>query len=180
MRINKKDTIALVIDIQKKLFPFITDNDKLQSNVVKLIKGLKILDIEIITTEQYSKGIGRTIEPVLAELTTDFVFEKMSFSCCGIDNFNYYLKSRGKKNVIIAGIESHVCVLQTVLDLIEEGYQPVVINDCISSRNIDDKIIALERMKSAGAIISTTESILFEMLEVSGTETFKAISKIIK
>jgi nicotinamidase-related amidase len=90
------------------------------------------------------------------------------------------LKESGKKNVILCGIESHVCVLQTTLDLIENGYQPVLIEDCVSSRNLNDKNIAVERMRQEGAIISTYESILFELLEVSGTEKFKEISKIVK
>ena len=90
------------------------------------------------------------------------------------------LKDSGKKNVILCGIESHVCVLQTALDLLTNGFQPVLIEDCVSSRNLNDKNIAVERMRQEGAIISTYESILFELLEISGTETFKEISKIVK
>jgi nicotinamidase-related amidase len=180
MRIKASDSVGLIIDVQSRLFPFIFENEKLADNIVKLVNGLKVLGIDIIVTEQYSKGLGNTIEPILSSLEEYKYFEKMSFSCCGFDDFNNEIKLKNKKNIIIAGIESHVCVLQTVLDLIQMDYQPVVIEDCISSRRINDKNIAVRRMRKEGAIISTYESILFELLEVSGTEQFKAISKIVK
>jgi nicotinamidase-related amidase len=180
MRIKKEDTIAVVIDVQQRLFPFISENEKLSSNIIKLVKGLKVLGIEIIVTVQYSKGLGETIEPIKRTLGDFEHLEKMSFSCCGFSDFMDVLKKSGKKNVIVCGMESHVCVLQTTLDLLEEKFQPVLIEDCVSSRNLSDKKIAIERMRQEGAIISSYESILFELLEVSGTETFKEISKIVK
>lgn len=180
MRIKKDNTIAVVVDVQEKLFPFISENEKLSDNIVKLIKGLKALGIEIIVTVQYSKGLGETIKPVKEALGTFQHLEKMSFSCCGFPDFMEIIKNSGKKNIIVCGIESHVCVLQTTLDLLESGFQPVLIEDCVSSRNLNDKKFAIKRMRQEGAIISTYESILFELLEVSGTDTFKAISKIVK
>jgi nicotinamidase-related amidase len=180
MRIQEEDTIAVIIDVQQRLYPFIFEYEKLTDKLVRLVKGLKVLNIGIIVTEQYSKGLGHTIPEVQEALGEYEHLEKMSFSCCGLDDFNTVLKNTGKKNVIIAGIESHVCVLQTVLDLSEQKYQPVLIEDCVSSRNLNDKKIAIERMGKEGAIISTCESILFELLEFSGTEEFKAISKIVK
>lgn len=180
MRIKKEETIAVVVDVQQRLFPFISENEKLSSNIVKLVKGLKVLGIEIIVTVQYSKGLGETIEPIKRALGDFKHLEKMSFSCCGFTDFMEVLKKSGKKNVIVCGIESHVCVLQTTLDLLEGKFQPVLIEDCVSSRNPNDKNIAIERMRQEGALISTYESILFELLEVSGTETFKEISKIVK
>jgi len=180
MRIKKEDTIAVVIDVQKKLYPFISGNEELTGNIVRLIKGLKTLEMEILVTVQYEKGLGETIEPVKEALGEFDKLEKMSFSCCGDNNFISEIKKSGKKNVIVCGIESHVCVLQTVIDLIEKGYQPVLIEDCVSSRRLNDKRIAVERMRQEGALISTYESVLFELLEVSGTDTFKEISKIVK
>ena len=106
--------------------------------------------------------------------------EKMSFSCCDNPEFMTALEATGRKNVIVIGIESHVCVLQTVIDLIERDYNPIVIEDCVSSRNLNDKIIAIERMSSEGAIISSCESILFELCRYSGTDEFKRMSKIVK
>ena len=180
MRIKKDQSLAVIIDMQKKLYPHIFENEKLTSNTIKLIKGLRALNIEILVTEQYSKGLGSTIEPIKDVLDELPPVEKMTFSCCGVSSFNEALKSSDKKNIIIAGIESHVCVLQTVLDLLENNYQPVLIEDCVSSRNTNDKKIAVERMRDEGAIISTYESILFELCDVSGNETFKAISKTVK
>ncbi|MDD5360596.1 MAG: hydrolase [Ignavibacteria bacterium] len=180
MRIKRDETAGLIIDIQDRLYPFIHDNENLTKNTVRLIQGLKVLGIDMIVTEQYSKGLGHTIQPVSDAVGAFTHIEKMSFSCCGSDEVCSALKSSKKKNVIITGIESHVCVLQTTVDLIALGYQPVLIEDCVSSRNPNDKIAAIERMRQEGAIVSTYESILFELCEVSGSEMFKAISKIVK
>lgn len=180
MRIKKDDTIALVIDFQERLYPYISDSELLTRNVVRLIKGLRELDVELIVTEQYSKGLGHTIKDISESIGEFSHIEKGSFSCCGSDDVCKKLNETGKKNVIIMGIEAHVCVLQTVVDLISLGYRPVLIEDCVSSRNPNDKKIAIERMKSEGAVISSYESILFELCEVSGTNAFKAISKIVK
>ena len=180
MRIKKEDSIGLIIDVQQKLFPLIYENEKLSINICKLINGLKALGIPLLVTEQYSKGLGNTILPIREALGEYKHLEKMSFSCCKLDEFNKILNDSGKMNVIIAGIESHVCVLQTVTDLLEKNYKPVLIEDCVSSRNPNDKRIAIDRMRNEGAIISTYESILFELLVFSGTDEFKSISKIVK
>ena len=180
MRIKKEDTLALIIDFQERLFPFIHESEKLTKNAVRLIQGLKALDIRMIVTQQYTKGLGGTSKEISDAIGDYQHVEKDSFSCCGSDEVCSSLKYFGKKNVIVFGIESHVCVLQTVIDLIAMGYQPVLIEDCVSSRNPNDKMIAIERMRQEGAIISTYESILFELCVVSGTDTFKAISKIVK
>lgn len=179
-RIKKEDTAAIGIDIQERLYSLINEHDKLTNNIVRLINGLKSLGIPFIVTQQYTKGLGRTIQ-LVKEAIGDFThIEKQSFSCCGDEVFLNTLQNTGKKNIILMGIESHVCVLQTALDLLENGYQPVLIEDCVGSRFPNDKKIAIERMRRAGAIISTYESILFELTEVSGTEQFKVISKIVK
>lgn len=180
MRIKKEDTIALVIDFQERLYPYISNFELLTKNVVRLIKGLRELNIELIVTEQYSKGLGHTIKEISEAIGEFNHIEKGSFSCCGSDEVCKKLSDSGKKNVIIMGIESHVCVLQTVVDLKAMGYNPVLIEDCVSSRNLNDKMVAIERMKAEGAYTSTYESILFELCEVSGTDVFKAISKIVK
>ena len=180
MRIRKEETVALVVDIQEKLFPFIYDSEFLSKNTVRLIRGLKTLGIKLFVTEQYSKGLGHTIEPVREALGDYSHIEKSTFSCCGNDNVCTTLKNSGMKNAIVFGIEAHVCVLQTTVDLIHMGYKPVLIEDCVSSRNPNDKRIAVERMRGEGAVISTYESILFELCEISGTDTFKSISKIVK
>lgn len=180
MRIIKENACAVIIDFQEKLFPYIFENEKVANNTLKLINGLKILEVNMLVTEQYSKGLGKTINVLSNELIDFECIEKMSFSCCGSNEFCYALKSLDKKFVIIAGIESHVCVLQTVIDLIDKGYIPVLVSDCVSSRNENDKNIAIERMRNEGAIITTYESLLFELCVVSGNDVFKAISKIVK
>ena len=180
MRIIRENTIAVIIDVQDRLFPHIYENIELERNLGKLVKGLKILDIPLIITEQYSKGLGFTIPSLKSELPEYQAIEKISFSCCDEQVFRKSLLDSGKTNVIIAGIESHICVMQTVNDLIEIGLLPVVIEDCVSSRNLNDKKISIKRMRQEGAIISTYESILFELCRLSGTDKFKEISKLVK
>ncbi|MEI7483773.1 MAG: hydrolase [Ignavibacteriota bacterium] len=180
MRIKRDNTVAIVIDFQERLYPLIHDNEKLTKNVVRLINGLNVLEIKMITTEQYSKGLGHTIPEIKEALGNYGHIEKDTFSSCGSKEVCDTLSKSEKKNVIVIGIESHVCVLQTTVDLIAMGYQPVLIEDCVSSRSLNDKVIAIERMRQEGAIISTYESILFELCEVSGSDMFKAISKIVK
>ena len=180
MRIPKDKTAGLIIDIQERIFPFISEKEMLVRNVPILIGGLRAMDIPLFITEQYVKGLGPTIDTI-ARVTEGIPrTEKMSFSCCDEPSFMENLALSGRDFVIIAGIESHVCVLQTVLDLKKHGLHPVVVEDCISSRKMNDKVIALERMRQAGAIITTYESVLFELLRYSGSETFKAISKLVK
>lgn len=180
MKIEKENSLLLIIDIQEKLFPFIYNNEELKIKTSKLIQGIKTLGINILVTEQYTKGLGFTINPLKGLLQDIHPFEKLSFSCCRENNFLTALENANKKFIIIAGIEAHVCVLQTTLDLLSSGYIPVIVEDCISSRNVNDKIITVERMRSEGTIITTYESILFELLKKAGTPQFKEISKIVK
>ena len=180
MRIFSNDTVALVIDIQEKLFPHIDNHKNLLANCKTLLSGLNVLNIPIVVTEQYPKGLGSTIKDI-RHLVKDFnPIEKLSFSCCGEKKFLDVLHEHGKRNVIICGIETHVCVLQTVMDMIERGYLPVIIEDCISSRKSSDRETAIKRMAREGVIITTYESILFELCEVAGTDQFKQISKLVK
>lgn len=180
MRILNDNSAGLIIDIQERLFPFIDGHEQVARNTAILIKGLQVLGLPIVVTQQYTKGLGGTIPSLVETLGTDQYIEKMAFSCCDDEGFMNELIRLERKNVILAGIESHVCVLQTTIDLLENNFQPVVVEDCISSRNRNDKRIAVERMRSEGAIITTYESILFELLRYSGTAEFKEISKLVK
>ncbi|HSG67328.1 MAG TPA: hydrolase [Bacteroidales bacterium] len=180
MRIKKENTIGVVIDIQEKLYPYIHDHETITRNNKILINGLKAIRIPLVVTQQYTKGLGETI-PDIREALGDFRYiEKTAFSCCDEPRFNEELALSSKMNVVITGIEAHVCVLQTVNDLIGQGYLPVVVEDCIGSRNPNDKKIAVERMRQSGAIITTYESILFELLRYSGTDEFREISRLVK
>lgn len=180
MRILAEDSVGLIIDIQERLNPHIHDHRKITKNTGILIEGLKALGIKIMVTEQYTKGLGFTIEPLKGLLSDIEFIEKQAFSCCDEPQFKQDLAMVAPKWVIIAGIESHVCVLQTVIDLIAHGYRPVVVEDCVGSRQANDKTIAIGRMRSEGAIITTYESLLFELLRYSGTDVFKKISKLVK
>ncbi|MEX0986593.1 MAG: hydrolase [Bacteroidales bacterium] len=180
MRILKEHSTGLLIDVQERLLPHIHGNKSLLGNVEILLEGLKILGVPVLVTEQYRKGLGETVPEVRKKLDDFAPMEKMTFSCCDDPHVIMKLNTAARKYVIICGIEAHVCVLQTTIDLLEEGFQPVVIEDCISSRKPEDKSVAIHRMRQEGAIISGYESILFELARVSGTDTFKAISKLVK
>ena len=180
MRILKEHSAGLIIDIQERLLPHICHHDQLEINTEVLIKGLKLLDIPILATEQYRKGLGLTVPSIRIALGDEKFIEKMSFSCCDDPGFEVELNKTGKTNIIIAGIETHVCVLQTVVDLVGLGFQPVVVEDCVSSRKESDKNNAINRMRQEGAIITSYESILFELARISGTAAFKAISSLVK
>ena len=180
MRIFSSETVALVIDLQENLFPHIDNHDRLLANSKILLSGLNILDIPIVVTEQYPKGLGSTIKDISSLINNFSPIEKLSFSCCGEKKFLEAVQGYSKRNIIIFGVETHVCVLQTVIDLIERGYHPVIIEDCVSSRKPSDRETALKRMAREGVIITTYESILFELCEVAGTDQFKQISKLVK
>ncbi len=181
MRILKEDTAVLVLDIQSRLFPAIDNNAELLDRMKRLFMGMNVLEIPYIVTEQYSKALGNTLDELQEIIGENYKpIEKMSFSCMGEPKFVKELEKLGRKNIIISGIESHICVLQTVVDLIAAGYNPIVVADAVSSRSSKDKKFAIKRMIKEGATITTYESILFELQQVSGTDKFKAISKIVK
>jgi isochorismate hydrolase len=180
MRIERERCAGLVIDIQERLFPHMEEKEKLLRKSLILIEGLKILEVPLYLTEQYPKGLGLTLEPIREAIGGLPAIEKATFSCCDEQQFLQRLENSEHNTLIICGIEAHVCVLQTVVDLVASGYAPVVVVDCISSRNMEDKRVAIQRMQSEGAVLTTCESILFELARVSGTTEFKAISHLVK
>ena len=176
MRIERENTVALVIDYQEKLVPVMYEKEILIQNSAILLAGLRQLGIPMLVTQQYTKGLGITIQEIREAMESDDYIDKISFTA-----FNSVKEQiRDKKFVIVCGIEAHICVLQTVIDLVEAGFVPVVVEDCISSRKPNDKKIALQRMQQEGAIITTYESILFELLKVARTEESKRIQRLIK
>ena len=180
MRILKEKVAAVIVDIQEKLLPHIHDSDIMLRNCLKLIEGLKILSVPLIVTQQYTRGLGPTV-PSIVKMFPEFMYiEKISFSCLDEPAFKKELTVLGKSDVILCGIESHVCVLQTCMDLLETGIIPVIVEDCVSSRKPEDKIIAIERMRQEGARITSMESLLFELTREAGNEIFKLISGIVK
>ena len=180
MRINRESSAGLVIDIQGKLFPHMDQNERLLNKCTTLIEGLKVLNVPLVITEQYPRGLGTTVDEIASLVTEDPLVEKITFSCCDEPAVLKTIPLQDRKTLIICGIEAHVCVLQTVVDFISAGYTAVVVEDCISSRSPEDKRVAVERMRTEGALITTCESILFELARVAGTEVFKAISRLVK
>lgn len=176
MRIEKDNTIAIVVDYQEKLVPVMADADTLIHNSCILLEGLKTLGVPMVVTQQYTKGLGMTVNPIIEAAGTVDYIDKLSFTA--YDCVKDYLED--KKFVIVCGIESHICVLQTVIDLKAAGYIPVLVADCISSRKDSDKAVALDRAKAEGAIVTTYESLLFELLKVAGTDTSKVIQRLIR
>ena len=175
----KEKTALLVIDVQQKIIDIVQNKDVLVENTIKLIKGMRILGVPIFFTEQYPKGLGSTIDEIKNEIGTEAI-EKMTFSCSGAGDLFQTLIDKNISQVVVCGIESHVCVQQTVLDLIENGFQVNVAADAVSSRREFDLKIALVRMRENKAEVTTTESVLFELLNICGTDDFKSIIKIVK
>ena len=174
------DTCALVvIDIQEKLAQLMYRKESLFESAQKLIKGIRVLEIPIVVTEQYPKGLGPTV-PELARSLSGPPLVKDSFSCAREPAVRAAIEAVGRRQAVVAGIEAHVCVLQTALDLAAAGFQVHVPHDAVCSRRPVDKKWALERMAAAGVAVSTTESALFELLERCGTDEFKAVSRMIR
>lgn len=180
MRILREDTAAVVIDYQERLMPVMQDREGLLERSATLLKGLGVLGIPVIVSEQYVKGLGKTV-PEIAEAAGDRpYFEKLEFSCCDNEEIMAAIASAGKKNIVVCGIETHVCVLQTVIDLIERGYNAVLVTDCVSSRKESDREAAIKRALHEGAVITTCEALLFELTRRAGSDTFKEISRLVK
>lgn len=178
MRIIKEESLALLVDVQEKLYPHMENKEMLSQKIFTLLKGIAALEVPLVAARQYPQGLGDTIN-LLRPHVTD-CYDKISFSCCGNDKLLDKLQKSGRKYVIIAGIEAHICVLQTVIDLKTLGYLPVVVTDAVSSRKHHDYEIALRRMEYEGAILTTVESILFELCRQAETEVFKTISRLVK
>jgi len=183
-RFNKllipENTTLLIIDIQERILPVMNNFQRVVDNTLKLIKGFKVIVLPIYFTEQYPIGLGPTLTSITDALGDLKPFDKMSFSCSGAADLFEEFKKKNLSQIVVCGIESHVCIQQTVLDLLENGFQVNVAADAVSSRKEIDYHTSLERMRYHGAEVTTTESILFELLNVCGTSQFKEVSKIVK
>lgn len=180
MRIRREDACVLVVDYQEKFVPAIAEWEQLIANSEKLLQGLNILGVPVLVTTQYAKGLGLNVPEITNAAGTEEYLDKKSFSVYGDAHIRARIEALGKKQVIVCGIEAHICVLQTVLDLAEAGYQPVLVEDCISSRRLSDKNTAIMRARAEGAVVTSYESLLFELLETAEHEKFKQISNLIK
>ncbi|MBW2595968.1 MAG: hydrolase [Deltaproteobacteria bacterium] len=175
-----ENSILVVIDIQDSLARVMHEKKALFENLQKIIKGAGILGIPMIVTEQVPEKLGATIPEISSLLDTVRPIPKSSFSCCGEDLFMRELESIKRTQILIAGIESHVCVYQTTVDLIRMGYDVHIVTDCISSRTADNRTLGIDRMKSEGAKPTSTEMALFELLKIAGGDRFREISRLAK
>ncbi|HTQ38296.1 MAG TPA: hydrolase [Pirellulales bacterium] len=172
------DTGLLVVDVQQKLIGLIDGHAQIVWNIRRLIDGAKLLGLPIFATEQYPQGLG----PTAAELASglDHVFDKTAFSCGGCPALCRELEKAGKRKWMVCGIEAHVCIQQTVLDLLAEGFSVYVAADAVGSRSRFDYEIALRRLEAAGATLTTVEAALFEWCQDSKAPQFKQISKMVQ
>lgn len=178
--LKTKDATLLIVDIQGKLANLMYEKDLLFENVQKLVKGVQALGIPILWAEQNPQGLGPTV-PAIAELLSNIQpISKMSFSCCENARFMQALKSSNRKQVLITGIETHICVYQTAVNLVNLGYAVEVAVDAVSSRTLINKEIGLQKMKDNGVGLTSVETALFELLKVAEGETFKRILGIVK
>lgn len=179
-RITRSQAALLVVDIQERLLPAIFERERVLQNALRLVNGARVLNLPVFVTEQYRKGLGAT-EPELAAAIPGFApIEKLTFSSVGAPGLVDALRAKGAREIVLCGIEAHVCVCQTCLDLLREGFTPFVVADAISSRTSANHRAGVERMRDAGAIVVSTEMILFELLERAGTDEFKQILNLIK
>ncbi|MDR1573687.1 MAG: isochorismatase family protein [Clostridiales Family XIII bacterium] len=195
-RLKRNDTILVAIDLQERLMPAIHRGEELTELSARLIRGCRVLGVPVLATQQYTRGLGATVDAARAALTeplppdkdgagavpaADFApVEKTSFSAAGEPEFMRRLKESGKKSVLICGTEAHVCVLQTVLDLLAAGFDVFFAADVVSSRKRSDAEAAFRRMAAAGATEMSYESALFELLEGAKESGFKQISALVK
>ncbi len=173
-------TVGLIVDVQDRLLRHIHDNQSVVQRTELFVRGLTILGIPHLYTEQYPKGLGPT-HPALSDRLHDAQrIEKLEFSCMANDRFRQALEEIGRHTLIVAGMETHVCVQQTALDALRAGYFVTVAADAVGSRSLLDRDIAIEHMRCEGVRISTVESVLFELCGVAGTDRFKELSRLLK
>ncbi|HXI11360.1 MAG TPA: isochorismatase family protein [Thermoanaerobaculia bacterium] len=182
-KLDRANSLLIIVDMQERLLPVIHEHEALTASVVRLIRGCAALSVPILVTEQYVKGLGATTSSVreaLEETGSYKPMEKMSFSSLGSTEFGWAIEAHGRRQLLVAGIEAHVCVYQTVVDLLERKFEVTVVADAIASRALSNKTIALDRMAADGAQRSSVEMALFELTVRSGTDEFRAISKLVK
>jgi len=174
------NTVLLIVDVQGKLAHLMHGKQNLFENIKRIIRGAQVLKIPILLAEQNPNGLGPTIPEISGLFVKLEPISKFSFSCCGSDRFIKKLRALHPENVLIAGIETHVCVYQTARDLIKAQYAVEIIADSVSSRTLENKRIGLEKIRDAGGNLTSVETVLFELLGVAEGDVFRKILKIVK
>ena len=177
--IVEDETLLLIVDVQQKLIKNIKDNQQIIFNIKKLIDTCNLLNVRVAITEQNPLKLGKTLESI-TDNNEYPKFEKMEFSCINNKNFIKYINDYSFKNIIVSGIESHICVLQTSMDLLQKGLNILIPRDAIGSRNKLDYDTAFLRLILSGAVASTTESLICELCKTSNRKEFRVVSKILK
>lgn len=179
-KLRREQTALVVIDVQGKLAQLMHEREALFDNLSRMVRGAQILSLPTVLTEQYPQGLGPTV-PEITDLMPEVErISKVSFSCCGDDAFTARIANLGRRQLLLTGIETHICVQQTALDLIESDYEVHVVSDAVSSRTAESKRVGIEKMRDAGAVITCTEAALYELLGVAGGPEFKAILSLVK
>lgn len=180
---NADDSAVVVIDVQEKLLPHISNHQRIEWNILRLLEGAGELGVAVCGTEQYPRGLGGTVESIagpLKSLSQHEIPDKTMFSCRECIGLLSALSDSGVHNLLLCGIETHVCVAQSALDLLAQGFNVFVCVDAVGSRSSEDHRFGIRRMENSGATLTTTEAALFEWCEKSGSEQFKAISKLVQ
>ena len=178
--LRRENACLLIVDVQERFRAHITDFEQMTKNIVMLAKVASKLQLPIILSEQYPQGLGSTIKEILDVVGEHEVFAKSTFSCCQVESFVKHLQKLQRTQILATGIESQVCINQTVHDLIAAGYQTHIVVDAISSRSKDNKEVGIKKMLASGAMISCAEMAICELLESSDDPTFKYIQSLIK
>lgn len=178
--LDREDAVLLIVDIQERLAAVMKERDKVVKNCLHLIELAKMINIPVVVTEQYPKGLGKTVPEIQSAAPGYRPIEKVAFNCCGEQAFPAEIKKLNRKKIILTGMETHVCVLQTATGLMQDGFTCHVVQDAVCSRTDENRRAGLEFMRDAGAVITCTETVLFQLLNVAGTEEFKKISQRIK
>lgn len=180
--LTREDSLLLVVDVQERLFAAMDPEhrERVARNIKILAVAAKRLGLPLMATEQYPKGLGHTLPEIKDSLGDVAPIEKVSFSCCGTHGFTEQLTAAGKAQIILTGMEAHVCVLLTALDLLASGYAVHVVADAVCSRSRENWRIALNQLRQANAIVTSTETVLFQLLRRADTEDFKALQPLVK
>ena len=178
--LSQEDSVLMIIDMQGNLYESMQDKEFLLENVRKLVRGMQVFGIPVIVTEQIPEKLGPTIEPVASLLPDARRIPKSDFSCCGDEKIMKALKAAERQQVLLCGIETHVCVYQTAVDLLGFGYDVHLVADAVSSRTVLNREIGIEKMRDEGARLASTEMVLFELIRSADDPKFKDIFRIVK
>jgi nicotinamidase-related amidase len=178
--LDRDRTVLVLIDVQERLFPLVHENQRVLERIDLLLSAAKLLNVPLLLTEQYPRGLGNTLEAVRCILPEVEPLVKIDFSCVSAPGFKERLSSLRRDQILLAGIEAHICVAQTALDLAAAGGKVFVAADAVSSRRASDLQFALQRMDRSGLVITTSEAVVFEWLRRAGTEEFKSLQPKIK